>query len=67
MPTIGPVEVLIFLLVGALLIFLAVRKRVSPLVLVLLVLVLLVIVPSPFVATGLAFFTGAILNVFAPA
>ena len=47
MPTIGPVEVLIFL---------AVRKRVSP-----LVLVLLVIVPSPFVATGLAFFTGAIL------
>ena len=62
MPTIGPVEVLIFLLVGALLIFLAVRKRVSP-----LVLVLLVIVPSPFVATGLAFFTGAILDVFAPA
>ena len=62
MPTIGPVEVLIFLLVGALLIFLAVRKRVSPLVLVLLVIVL-----SPFVAMGLAFFTGAILNVFAPA
>lgn len=62
MPTIGPVEVLIFLLIGALLIFLAARKRVSPLVLVLLVIVL-----SPFVATGLAFFTGAILNVFAPA
>ena len=62
MPTIGPVEVLIFLLVGALLIFLAARKRVSHLVLVLLVIVL-----SPFVAMGLAFFTGAILDVFAPA
>jgi len=61
-PTIGPVEVLIFLLVGALLIFLAARKRVSHLVLVLLVIVL-----SPFVAMGLAFFTGAILDVFAPA
>ena len=53
---------MIFLLVGALLIFLAARKRVGPLVLVLLVIML-----SPFVATGLAFFTGAILNVFAPA
>lgn len=57
MPTIGPVEVLIFFLVGALLIFLAARKRVTPLVLVLLVIVL-----SPFVAMGLAFFTGAILK-----
>ena len=62
MPTIGPTETLIFLLAGALLVFLAARKRVGPMVLVLLVIVL-----SPFVARGLAFFTGALLGVFAPA
>ncbi|WP_166176567.1 hypothetical protein [Rubrobacter tropicus] len=55
-------EILVFLLAGALLVFLATRKRVDPLMVVLLVIVL-----SPFVAMGLAFFTGAILDVFAPA
>lgn len=61
MPTIGPVDVLVFLLAGAVLVFFAARKRVSfP------VLVLLVVVLSPPVGTSLAFFVGAILDVFAP-
>lgn len=62
MPTIGPVEILIFLLAGAALVFFAARKRVSfP------VLVLLVVVLALPVGTSLAFFVGAILDVFAPA
>ncbi|HKH10777.1 MAG TPA: hypothetical protein VKA73_06505 [Rubrobacter sp.] len=62
MEAVGPVEILVFLLAGALLVFLAARKRVSPAVLVLLVILL-----APFVAVSLAFFTGTVLDVFAPA
>lgn len=61
MPTIGPVDVLVFLLAGAVLVFFAACNRVS-----LPVLVLLVGVLSPPVGMSLAFFVGAILNVFAP-
>lgn len=52
---------MVFLLAGAALVFFAARKRVS-----LPVLVLLVVVLSPLAGMSLAFFVGAILNVFAP-
>ena len=62
MEVVGPVELLVFLLAGALLVFLAARKRVSTIVLVLLVVLL-----APFVAVSLAFFVGTILGVFVTA
>ncbi len=53
---------LVFLLAGALLVFLAARKRVSTIMLVLLVILL-----APFVAVSLAFFVGTIFGVFVTA
>lgn len=57
---IGPVELLIFLPVGAGLVCLAARDRVRPAALVLLVILL-----SPLVAASLAFFALAFLSAFA--
>ena len=58
MPTIGSVEVLVFLVLAALVVYFALRRRVSTGVLILLVVVL-----SPIVAVALATFLGAVLSV----
>ncbi len=58
MPTIGPAEVLAFLILAALVTYFALRRRVPTGVLILLVVVL-----SPIVAVALATFLGAILSV----
>ena len=57
MPTIGSVEVLVFLVLAALVVYFALRRRLPTGVLILLVLVL-----SPIVAVVLATFLGAILS-----
>jgi hypothetical protein len=57
-PTIGSVEVLVFLVLAALVVYFALRRRVSTGVLILLVVVL-----SPIVAVALATFLGAVLSV----
>ncbi len=58
MPTISPAEVLVFLILAALVIYFALRRRVPTGVLILLVIVL-----SPIVAGVLATFLGAVLSV----
>ena len=58
MPTVGPAEVLVFLVLAALVIYFALRRRVPTGILILLVLVL-----SPIVAVALATFFGAVLSV----
>lgn len=58
---VGPVELLVFLPMGAVLVYLAARDRVRPMVLVLLMILL-----SPPVAAGLAFFVLTVLSAFAP-
>ena len=58
MPTVGPAEVLVFLVLAALVIYFALRRRVSTGILILLVIVL-----SPIVAVALATFVGAVLTV----
>lgn len=58
MPTVGPAEVIVFLVLAALVIYFALRGRVPTGVLILLVIVL-----SPIVAVVLATFLGAILTV----
>ena len=58
MPTVGPAEVLVFLVLAALVIYFALRRRVPTGILILLVLVL-----SPIVAVALATFVGAVLSV----
>ncbi len=58
MPTIGPAEVLVFLILAALVTYFALRRRVPTGVLILLVVVL-----SPIVAVALATFLGAVLSV----
>ena len=58
MPVIGPVEILAFLVLAALIVYFALRRRVPTGVLILLVLVL-----SPLVAWSLAIFLGAVLSV----
>jgi hypothetical protein len=57
-PTVGPAEILVFLVLAALVIYFALRRRVPTGVLILLVIVL-----SPIVAVVLATFLGAILTV----
>jgi hypothetical protein len=57
-PTVGPAEVLVFLVLAALVIYFALRRRVPTGVLILLVIVL-----SPIVAVALATFLGAVLTV----
>lgn len=57
MPTIGSVEVLVFLVLAALVVYFALRRRLPTGVLILLVLVL-----SPIVAVALATFLGAVLS-----
>ncbi|HEV2741887.1 MAG TPA: hypothetical protein VGV91_01890 [Rubrobacter sp.] len=57
MPTIGSVEVLVFLVLAALVVYFALRRRLPTGVLILLVLVL-----SPIVAVVLATFLGAVLS-----
>jgi hypothetical protein len=56
-PTIGSVEVLVFLVLAALVVYFALRRRLPTGVLILLVLVL-----SPIVAVVLATFLGAVLS-----
>lgn len=58
MPTIGPVEVLVFLVLAALVVYFALRSRVPTGVLLLSVITL-----SPVVAVALATFFGAVLSV----
>ena len=58
MPTVGPAEILVFLVLAALVIYFALRRRVPTGILILLVLVL-----SPIVAVVLATFVGAVLTV----
>ena len=58
MPTIGPVEILVFLVVAAFIVYFALRGRVPTGVLIVLVLVL-----SPLVARALPFFLGTVLSV----
>jgi hypothetical protein len=57
-PVIGPVEILVFLVLAALIVYFALRHRVPTGILILLVLVL-----SPLVARSLAIFLGAVLSV----
>jgi hypothetical protein len=57
-PTVGPAEVLVFLVLAALVVYFALRRRVPTGVLILLVIVL-----SPIVAVVLATFLGAVLTV----
>jgi hypothetical protein len=57
-PVIGPVEVLVVLILAALTVYFALRRRVATGVLIVLVLVL-----SPPVAWSLAIFLGAVLSV----
>jgi len=58
MPVIGPVEILLFLVLAALIVYFALRRRVPTGILILLVLVL-----SPLLARFLATFLGAVLSV----
>jgi hypothetical protein len=58
MPVIGPVEILLFLVLAALIVYFALRRRVPTGILILLVLVL-----SPLLARVLATFLGAVLSV----
>jgi len=58
MPVIGPVEILLFLVLAALIVYFALRRRVPTGILILLVLVL-----SPLLARVLATFWGAVLSV----
>jgi hypothetical protein len=58
MPVIGPVEILLFLVLTALIVYFALRRRVPTGILILLVLVL-----SPLLARVLATFLGAVLSV----
>jgi hypothetical protein len=57
-PVIGPAEILVFLILAALIVYFALRRRVPAGILLLLVLVL-----SPPVAWSLAIFLGAVLSV----
>ena len=57
MPALGPVELIVLLVLAALIVYFALRRRVPTGVLVLLVIVL-----SPFVAVALATFLGAVLT-----
>jgi hypothetical protein len=57
-PTLGPIEVLVFLVLAALVVYFALRGRVPTGVLLVLVIVL-----SPVVAVALATFLGAVLSV----
>jgi hypothetical protein len=57
-PTIGPVEVLVFLVLAALVVYFALRRRVPTGVLILLIIVL-----SPVVAVALATLLGVVLSV----
>jgi len=62
MPTVGPAEVLIFMLLAAGLLFLAFRGRLP-----LFALVLIVVVLTPPVAANLALVVGVVLSLFVPA
>jgi hypothetical protein len=57
-PTVGPIEVLVFLVLAALVVYFALRGRVPTGVLLVLVILL-----SPVVAVALATFLGAVLSV----
>jgi hypothetical protein len=57
MPVIGPVEILLFLVLAALIVYFALRRRVPTGILI------LVLVLSPLLARVLATFLGAVLSV----